>query len=55
MTVIIEELQAEVEPRPEAGGTAETPPAAAEAPMDERKVLETVARDAWRARRLHAD
>lgn len=55
MAVIIEELQAEIAPPArEPGGTEPAAPAPQEA-MDERKVLETISREAWRVRRLEAD
>jgi len=53
MSVVIEELDAEVTPSP-------TPPAAppreaAPAEPDERRILEALAQQAWLHGRLHAD
>jgi hypothetical protein len=53
MAVVIEELQAEVAPPPAAAPTAAAP--APSAALDERKVLEALARDLWRGARLAAD
>lgn len=53
MAVVIEELQAEVAP------TAPQPSPGASAPqadaVDERKLLEALARESWEIRRLAAD
>jgi hypothetical protein len=54
MPVIIEELEAEVVPPARAPGGAEAAPPGPQE-MDERKVLETIARESWRLRRLEAD
>ena len=53
MAVVIEELQAEVAPTaPPPSREASPPPADA---VDERKLLEALAREAWGNRRLAAD
>jgi hypothetical protein len=54
MAVIIEELQVDVSPPANAAGREETAPGQQE-PMDERKVLEAIALESWRLRRLVAD
>ena len=54
MAVVIEELQAEVAPAPATRPSAETGPAQADA-VDERKLLEALAREFWAAHRLAAD
>jgi hypothetical protein len=55
MAVIIEELQAEVAPPASPTGREETPAPAQQEGTDERKVLEAVALESWRVRRLAAD
>ncbi|HSD59254.1 MAG TPA: hypothetical protein VLC55_00170 [Burkholderiales bacterium] len=52
MAVVIEELQAEVAPTPPP--SREASPSQADA-VDERKLLESLAREAWGNRRLAAD
>lgn len=54
MPVVIEELQAEVAPPPAASPNAPEAPAQAET-LDERKLLEALARECWGIRRLVAD
>jgi hypothetical protein len=55
VAVIIEELQAEVASPARESGSAESVAPGQPEPMDERKVLEAIAREWWRMRRLEAD
>lgn len=55
MAVIIEELQAELAPPANTTGREEAPAAGQREEMDEHKVLEVIALESWRTRRLAAD
>lgn len=55
MAVIIEELQVEVAPPANTALREEAPAPGLQEGTDERAVLEAVALDSWRVRRLAAD
>ena len=55
MPVIIEELQVELGSAASTTGREESPAPAQQEGTDERKVLEAVALESWRVRRLAAD